>query len=96
PAAQKAVRLAPNNPFALDALGWSYLSSGRYAIAEQTLSDVVARFPDHFPAHIHLATTYLAQGKRAAAFNLLTYVREAEQTGIHRETAEKLLEKYFP
>lgn len=96
PAAQKAVRLAPNNPFALDALGWSYLSSGRYAIAEQTLSDVVARFPDHFPAHIHLATTYLAQGKRAAAFNLLTYVRDADQTGIHRETAEKLLEKYFP
>ncbi len=96
PAAHQAVRLAPNDAFALDALGWSYLSSGRYASAEQTLSDVIARFPDHFPAHIHLAMTHLAQGKRAAAFNLLTYVRDADQSGIHRETAEQLLEQYFP
>lgn len=96
PAAQQAVRLAPNDPFALDALGWSYLSSGRYASAEQTLADVIARFPDHFPAYIHLAMTHLAQGKRAAAFNLLTYVRDADQSGIHRETAEQLLEQYFP
>ena len=96
PAAQQAVRLAPDDPFALDVLGWSYLSSGRYASAEQTLADVIVRFPDHYPAHIHLAMTHLAQGNRSAAYNILTYVRDADQSGIYRLTAEQLLEQYFP
>lgn len=96
PAAQKAARLAPQDPLALDALGWSYLSSRRYASAEQTLLDVIARFPEHFPAYIHLAMTYLAQGNRAAAFNLLTYVRDADQSGVYRAAAEQLLKQYFP
>ena len=30
--------------FRIDVLGWSYLSSGRYASAEQTLEDVIVRF----------------------------------------------------
>ncbi|MDO8753276.1 MAG: tetratricopeptide repeat protein, partial [Anaerolineales bacterium] len=96
PAAQQAVRLAPDDPFALDALGWSYLYSGRYANAEQTLAALIARFPDHFPAHIHLAMTHLAQGNRPAAYDLLTYVRDADQSGIYRAIAEQLLEQYFP
>ncbi|MDO9302838.1 MAG: tetratricopeptide repeat protein [Anaerolineales bacterium] len=96
PAAQKAVNLAPNDPLTLDALGWAYLSSGRYANAEQTLLDVVARFPDHLPAHIHLALTYLAQGSRAAAFDKLTYVQSADPNGADGEMAKQLLKKYFP
>ncbi|WKZ34705.1 MAG: tetratricopeptide repeat protein [Anaerolineales bacterium] len=96
PAAQQAVRLAPDDPFVLDALGWSYLSSGRYANAEQVLADVITRFPGHFPAYIHLAMTHLAQGSRAAAFNQLTYVRDADAGGEHGGTANRLLNQYFP
>jgi tetratricopeptide (TPR) repeat protein len=96
PAAQKAVMLAPDDPDALDVLGWSYLSSGRYASAEQTLLDVIDRFPEHFPAHIHLAMTYLAQGNHAAAFNELTYVRDTDPNGSTGSFAKQLLEKYFP
>ena len=96
PAAQKAVQLAPDDPFALDALGWSYLSSGRYANAEQTLLDVIKRFPDHLSAHIHLAMTYLAQGNRAAAFDKLLYVQSADPNGAYGEMAKQLLEQYFP
>jgi tetratricopeptide (TPR) repeat protein len=96
PAAQTAVTLAPDDPFALDVLGWSYLSSGRYASAEQTLSDVIARFPYHFPAYIHLAMTHLAQGNRTAAFTQLIYVRDADAGGVHGELANQLLEQYFP
>lgn len=96
PAAQKAVAFAPDDPFALDALGWSYLSSGRYANAEGTLLDVIERFPDHLPAHIHLAMTYLAQGNRAAAFSELTYVRDADANGSNGSFAKQLLERYFP
>lgn len=96
PAAQKAVELAPDDPFAVDALGWVYLSSGRYANAMQILLDVVARFPNHLPAHIHLAMTYLAQGNRAAALSELNFVRDADGDGADGLFAEQLLGKYFP
>jgi tetratricopeptide (TPR) repeat protein len=96
PAAQKAVDLAPDDPSALDALGWAYLSSGRYANAEETLLDVIKRFPDHLPAHIHLAMTYLAQGNRTEAFDNLTYVQSADPNGVDGETAKQLLKRYFP
>ncbi|MBI5946324.1 MAG: tetratricopeptide repeat protein [Chloroflexi bacterium] len=96
PAALKAVELAPDDPFALDALGWAYLSSGRYTNAMQILSDVVTRFPNHLSAHIHLAMTYLAQGNRAAALGELSFVRAADGDGVDGLFAEQLLKKYFP
>jgi tetratricopeptide (TPR) repeat protein len=96
PAAQKAVDLAPEDPSALDALGWAYLSSGRYANAEQTLLDAIKRFPDHLSAHIHLSMTYLAQGNRAAAFDKLTYVQSTDPNGANGEMAGWLLKQYFP
>jgi tetratricopeptide (TPR) repeat protein len=96
PAAQKSVDLAPDDPLALDALGWSYLSSSRFANAEQVLSDAIKRFPDHLPARIHLAMTYLAQGNRAAAFDKLTYVQNADPNGANGEMAKQLLNQYFP
>jgi tetratricopeptide (TPR) repeat protein len=96
PAAQSAVNLAPNDPFALDALGWSYLSSGRYANAEQTLTQVIAVYPNHFPAYIHLAMTHLAQGNRPAAFNQLTFVRDADAGGNYAALADEMLKQYFP
>lgn len=96
PAAQNAVRLAPDDPFVLDALGLSYLSSGRYANAEQTLLSVIASYPDHFPAYIHLAMTHLAQGNRAAAFSQLIHVRDADAGGDYAALANEMLKQYFP
>jgi len=96
PAAQKAVELAPADPLALDALGFSYFSSARFANAEQTLRSVIELAPEYFPAHIHLAMNYLAQGNRPAAFNELTYVRDADKGGRNGQFAEQLLEQYFP
>jgi tetratricopeptide (TPR) repeat protein len=96
PAAQKAVKISPDDPSALDALGLTHLSSGRYASAEQTLLDVTARFPDYLPAQIHLAMTYLAQGNRTAAFGTLTFVQSADPNGAHGEMAGQLLKRYFP
>ncbi len=96
PAAQKAVEISPDDPSALDALGQMYLSSGRYASAEQVLSDLVKRFPDHLSAHIHLGMTYLAQGNRAAAFDKLTYVQNVDPNGAYGKMAGQLLSQYFP
>ena len=95
PAAQQALTLAPNDPAALDALGYVYLSTGRYASAETSLAQAIEISPEYFPAHIHLAMTYLAQGNQPAAFNSLTYVRDAEGAGIYAEAARQLLDKYF-
>lgn len=95
-AAQKAVELSPNDPLALDALGWSYLSSGRYASAEQVLLDAIELFPDHLPLHIHLAMTYLAQGNQSGAFNELVFVRDADLGGSDGLFANDLLTRYFP
>jgi tetratricopeptide (TPR) repeat protein len=95
PAAQQASALAPNDPAVLDSLGYVFLSTGRYASAETSLLQAIEISPEYFPAHIHLAMTYLAQGNRPAAFNSLTFVRDAERAGVYAETARQLLEKYF-
>ena len=95
PAAQQANLLAPNDPATLDALGYVFLSTGRYASAETFLLQAIDINPEFFPAHIHLAMTYLSQGNQPAAFNTLTYVRDAEGAGVYAETAKQLLDKYF-
>lgn len=96
PAAQQALSLSPDDPLVLDALGFAYLSSGRYANAEQTLLQAIELMPDNFSAHIHLAMTYLAQGNPTAAYNSLTHVRDADSSGPYAELADQLLQRYFP
>ncbi|GAB4568443.1 MAG: hypothetical protein Fur0017_11430 [Anaerolineales bacterium] len=95
PAAQYALALAPNDPAVLDTQGYVYLSTGRYANAELSFMKAIGIAPEYFPAHVHLAMNYLAQGNRAAAFNSLTYVRDADETGVYAELARQLLDKYF-
>lgn len=95
PAARQALALAPTDPGALDAIGYVYLSTGRYASAEEALKLAIEIAPEYFSAHIHLAMTYLAQGNQAAAFNSLTYVRDADNAGVYAEAAQQLLDKYF-
>jgi tetratricopeptide (TPR) repeat protein len=96
PAAEKAVELAPDDPLALDALGFSYFSTGRFANAELTLWEALELAPEFLPAHIHLAMNYLAQGNYPPAFDELTYVRDADPEGPHGEFAKQLLAQYFP
>jgi tetratricopeptide (TPR) repeat protein len=96
PAAQKAYELAPRDAAVLDTLGYVYLTTGRYANAEIALTQALEMAPEYFPAYIHLALTYLAQGNREKAFAALTYVRDAPGADAYAETARQYLEKYFP
>lgn len=96
PAAEQALALAPNDPPTMDALGFLYLSTGRYASAEQILIQAIGLAPDYYPAHLHLAMTYLSQGDRSAAYNTLTFVRDADTSGVYAEAANQLLQSYFP
>ncbi len=96
PAAEQAVSLSSNDPTNLDALGYTYFLSGRYSNAELTFLRAIELSPQYFPAHLHLAMNYLAQGNRAEAYNTLVFVRDADISGVYRELAQNLLNQYFP
>jgi tetratricopeptide (TPR) repeat protein len=96
PAAQQALTLLPNDSANLDTLAYVYFLSGRFANAEIYFLQAIEIDSEYFPAHLHLAMNYLAQGDRTKAYNTLTYIRDARASGVYRESALRLLEKYFP
>ena len=96
PAAQKAVELAPNDPLALDTLGWTYLVTGRLTLAQQSLARALELSPNFHGARLHLAMTYLTQNDFDSAYKELTRVREADPQGDAGKLAQRLLEQYFP
>lgn len=96
PAAQKAAELAPDDPLALDALGYAYYAANQYANAELQLSAALAKFPNHQATRVHLGMNYLAQGNYVAAQALLTSARDADPNSAAGILAARLLERYFP
>jgi tetratricopeptide (TPR) repeat protein len=96
PAARKAVQLAPDDPQAQDALGWSYAQAGYLYNAQQALVKASALAPDLALAHLHLAETYLRAGNREAALQELNQVRRIDADGPTGEVAAQLLRQYFP
>jgi tetratricopeptide (TPR) repeat protein len=96
PAAQKAVQIAPNDPQALDALGWSYLNAGYLFNAEQDLTRAIKIEPDFALAHVHLAETYLQKGDRDSALIELYNARDLDPNGSSGQLVTQLLSRYFP
>jgi len=97
PAAIKAAKLVSNNPDVLDALGYAYYVSGRYANAEKVLTDLVKEYPDYYPAYIHLVLNQMIEGKKSSAYNNLILVRDSVGVpdDLH-EIAVDILAQYFP
>lgn len=91
PAAQTAVKLTPDDPLALDMLGWLLVLDGRYYEAERFLFDALAADPELAPAHYHLGLLYLQTNDRAAMRDHLTQARD-----LGSGEAAALLEEYFP
>jgi tetratricopeptide (TPR) repeat protein len=96
PAAQKAVDLTPEDPRALDILGWAQLSLGKYYTAEQILLAALALSPDFTSAHLHLALVYLQTGDRTAAHAHLLRIKEIDPNGASGQQADMILKQYFP
>ncbi len=96
PAAKKAAQIAPEDPQALDALGWSYLNAGYPYNAEQTLLKAIQAAPDFALAHVHLAETYLRKGDNASARAQLNLARQLDPDGPTGQLASALLQQYFP
>jgi tetratricopeptide (TPR) repeat protein len=96
PAARKALDLAPDDPLALDILGWAELAAGQPWAAQETLLKAVRTAPEYALAHFHLSQAYLQTGDRTAAYNQLKLVVQLNPGGPLGAQAAQLLEQQFP
>jgi tetratricopeptide (TPR) repeat protein len=95
PAAARAVELAPKDPQALDALGWTYAQTGYAYRAEQTLLEALRQMPLPI-AHLHLGQLYLRMGESSKAQEQLNLVVQFDGSGPVGRSAAELLAHYFP
>jgi tetratricopeptide (TPR) repeat protein len=96
PAARQAVILSPNEPVALDLLGWTMVSLEDLQEGERFTLRALQENPDYAPANLHLAQIYLQIGKSAQAY---PYLRKAldlstEQPEV-QQMALRLMRQYF-
>ncbi len=91
PAAQKAVTLMPNDPLALDTLGWVLVLDGRYYEAERILLQALDANPKLATAHFHLGLLYMQMEDNLSAYDHLVQARD-----LGNSQAEELLRQYFP
>ncbi len=92
----KAVELAPQDPRALDALGWAYAQAGYLVKAEGALKQAVDAAPQYGPAHLHLGITYLRWGQNDLAREQLSEAQRVDPAGAAGEAASRLLQTYYP
>ncbi|MFH1185016.1 MAG: hypothetical protein V1755_08260, partial [Chloroflexota bacterium] len=92
----KAVELAPGDPHALDALGWTYSQAGYLTKAEQSLLQALEEAPDFAPAHLHLGTTYLRWGQNNLALEHWNEAVRIDGDGAVGQVAAQMLNAYFP
>jgi len=91
PAAQKAVQLEPDNPRALDTLGWLMVLDGRHYEAEGLFNQALEHDPQLASAHYHLALLYLQLNDFDSMYPQLIAARD-----LGSAEAEALLLQYFP
>jgi len=92
----KAVLLAPKDPQALDALGWSYAQAGYLIKAEQALQKALEQDPELASAHVHLGLAYLRWGQNNLALEHWRKAVQIDGSGATGQLAAQLLATYFP
>jgi predicted Zn-dependent protease len=100
PAARQAVMLAPEDPSALDVMGWALANLDDSITGERFLQQALALDPAHPLANLHLAQIYLRRQQNREAY---LYLKQAAgQSGSAgpsaaavAETARRLLKQYF-
>ncbi|MBE0699337.1 MAG: tetratricopeptide repeat protein, partial [Anaerolineaceae bacterium] len=95
PAARQAVVLAPNDPAALDVMGWTMVSLSDYATAERFLQQAVNRDATYPLALLHLGQLYLQEQNLDRAYSYLkraSLLAGDDTTGM---VAKRLLLRYF-
>jgi tetratricopeptide (TPR) repeat protein len=95
PAARQAVILAPNDPAALDVMGWTLVNLGDSKTGERFLQQALEREASYPLASLHLAQIYLQRRESADAYFYLKLAAEQDRDNSTAETARRLLKQYF-
>ncbi len=96
PAARHAASLAPNDPQALDALGWTLALLEQPDEALYHLARALSLEPDLASAHLHYGMAALQKNDRSTAYQHLLQARDLDTDGPVSEQAQALLNQYFP
>lgn len=98
--AQKAVALAPENPSALDTLGWAQFLNGQTRLAETNLLAARERDPSNSIIHYHLGRLFDSLGERdkakaafqeAITMDTICFLCPAPRPGPYAELADRAL-----
>lgn len=95
PAAQRALELEPNNPEALDLMGWISFLLGDAAQGERFLHQALARDAHYWSARLHQAQIWLWQEKWESAYEALVQVATQTNNPELAAQAQRLLERYY-
>lgn len=95
PAAKKALELEPNNPEALDLMGWIVFLLGDAAQGERFLHQALTKDAHYWPARLHQAQIWLWQEKWESAYEALVQVAGQTDNAELAAQAQRLLERYY-
>jgi putative PEP-CTERM system TPR-repeat lipoprotein len=90
-AAERAYKIAPNNPDVADTLGWLLIQQGDGARGMDVLQRVVSEYPDKPTLVYHLAYGWNKMGETVKARNELERLLSGEASFPERGDAESLL-----
>ncbi len=95
PAARNAVALAPEDPAALDALGYAHFLTGDLLLAERLLTRAITLAPSA-SAYFHLGLLRAAQGRPAEALASLAAAVDLDPEGEIGDRARRALASLEP
>jgi Flp pilus assembly protein TadD len=93
PAARQALLLAPDDPAALDLLGWGWYKLGDFAEAERLLRMAIAKDPQSASAHLHLGMTLIEEKRLEEAKVELQTTVSLDPSGEIGAQAEEALDR---
>ena len=93
PTAERAYKLAPQNPAVLDTLGWVLTNSGQPGRGLKLLQKAIAGAPAEASIRYHLAVAYAGSGDKAQAKKELEQLLKGTQKFPEHDAAQALLIK---
>lgn len=96
PAARLAVRLAPEDPHALDLMAQVLLKLGDQVSAGRFLDRALQADARFAPAHMHLGLLYLMEAHTTQALDEFNLARSLDPGGPVASQTGRLLQTYFP
>jgi Flp pilus assembly protein TadD len=89
-AATELVALSPDDPIALDLLGWAHFLAGQTSAAKRTLEKALALDPTLARAYYHLGVVCEELGDRAGAERAYQWAIDLDTEGTYREKATQM------